>query len=167
MKQQWLNNFFLKKPKDQSKTIFNPIEHLRCLCYHTTCFPRLIFQCWDGLLMLLLPGALWKTRHAPSPCLITPALPFHSSQPPPSHLPILCEPHQSKSSSRIANASDGSTSPGDPEVEEFFAAYWGHFPPPCPSLSLAILHSPPPKCFFSINRGSQLKLAFNFLPNPC
>lgn len=86
------------------------------------------------------------------PCLITPELPFHSSQPPPSYLPILCEPHQSKSSSRIANASDGSTSPDDPEVEEFFAAYWGHFyPPSILHLFLSVLHSlapPPPKMLF-------------------
>lgn len=54
----------------------------------------------------------------PTPRLITrPPL-----SPLPSLSPILFELHQSKSSSRIANASDCSTRPNNPEVEEFFAA---------------------------------------------
>lgn len=133
---------------------FNPIEYLCCppvyvITWHVSqdWFSSASTDFW----CFFFRGPAGKHGMPSSPCLITPALPFHSSQPPPSHLPILCEPHQSKSSSRIANSSDGSTSPGDPEVEEFFAAYWGHFcpPPHSPSLSLRLtLSRSPPKMLF-------------------
>lgn len=76
-------------------------------------------------------------------CLIT-RTPHHL---PPSFHPIPSELHQSKRSSRIANASDGSASPNNPEVEEFslqqakvifflhsVSCFLPHFPSKCFSL---------------------------------
>lgn len=175
MKLQWIHNFFVKLKNEGCSflcTILLIVLNACIVCLYVITqhvSPDWFSTAETDSRRFFVQGPSGKHGMHPTPCLITPALPIHSSQPPPSHLPILFGTHQSKSSSRIANASEGSTSPDDPEVEEFFAADWGH--PPTPhslSLFLSILHPLfPPKCFFSINRGSQLKLAFNFLPNPC
>lgn len=65
---------------------FNHISHLLCwpayVWLHNT-LPRLIFHCWDWLLTLLRPGALWKTWHASHPLLHRPcsSLPLTSTSP--------------------------------------------------------------------------------------
>lgn len=115
----------------------------------------------------LRPGALWKTRHPSHPLFDRPCTPPS----PPLNLPLPTSPSclslikvkvvqgllmlQTVAQVLATPRSRNSL----PQTEVTL--------PLSQSLFLSIIHSLfLPKCFFSINRGSQLKLAFNFLPNP-